>query len=82
MDKVNEIVTDEQINKAWGNASFGDLSKRSVIANALLKYASGYSTGHTINCICQELRLIKENDVLTTLGKQYLFAAYANGVCV
>lgn len=80
MENVNQIITDEQINKAWGNASFGDTSRRDVIANSLLKYASGYSTGHTANCICRELGLITKGDNLTTLGKRYLFSAYSNGL--
>lgn len=79
MESVNTIVTDEKINKVWGNASFGDTPRRDVIANSLLKYASGYSTGHTANCICRELGLITKGDNLTTLGKRYLFAAYSNG---
>ena len=79
MENTNQIITDEQINKAWGHASFGDASKRDVIANSLLKYASGYSTGYTANYICKELGLITKGDNLTTLGKRYLFAAYSNG---
>lgn len=82
METVEQMITDEQINTAWGNAQFGSGSKRGIIANALLKYASGYYTGHTIMCITQELGLVGKNVTLTKLGKRYLFAAYANGVSV
>lgn len=80
---IQEIITDEQINTAWGNASFGkDVSKRDVIANALLKYASEYGTGYTIEQICRELGLITKQCKLNTLGKQYLYEAYRNGLSV
>ena len=80
---IQEIITDQQINNAWGNASFGkDVSKREVIANALLKYATDYGTGYTIEQICKELRLITTQCKLTTLGKQYLYEAYRNGLSV
>lgn len=80
---LEEIITDEQINTAWGNASFGkDVSKRDVVANALLKYASEYGTGYTIEQICRELGLITKQCKLTRLGKQYLYEAYRNGLSV
>lgn len=74
---LQEMITEEQINDAWGNASFGeDKPKRKVIEQALLKYASRYRTGYTIEQICIELRLITRKCKLTTLGCQYLYEAY------
>lgn len=79
-DTIETLITDEQLNKAWGNANFGQtVTKREVIANCLLKYACGYSTGHTVYCICRELKLITEQERLTTLGKQYLWLQYSTG---
>lgn len=83
METTVDIVSDEQINNAWGNASFGkDVSKRDVIGNAILKYASGYCTGHTIECICKELGLLTKNYNLSTKGKRYLFAHFSKGLSV
>lgn len=82
MENVNQIITDEQIDNAWGNASFGPTPKRIIVANALLKYASGYSTGHTIECICKELGLVTKQCNLTKLGKRYLFASYSDSLSV
>jgi hypothetical protein len=80
---IQEIITDEQINTAWGNASFGkDVLKRDVIANALLKYASEYGTGYTIEQICRELGLITKQCKLNTRGRQYLYEYYRNGLSV
>lgn len=83
MATVHDIIPEEQINQAWGNASFGDgTDKKKLIANALLKYACGYTTGHTIAQICKELSLIKisynmgrgyNTYTLTKLGKEYLY---------
>ena len=81
MEKVEDLVTDEQINLAWGNANFGpDYSRREIIANCLLKYASGYRTGHTAMCILQELGLLTQRRELSKRGKRYLFAAYSGGL--
>jgi hemoglobin-like flavoprotein len=82
MESVEQILTDEQINNAWGNANFGESKKRDVVANALLKYASGYKTGHTIQCICHELGLIRKHCNLSTKGKQYLYAHFSRGLSV
>lgn len=73
-----DLVTDAQVDLAWGNADFGNISKREVIANTLLKCASGYHTGHTASCIVQELGLVTQNWKLSQRGKRYLFAAYCN----
>jgi len=83
MEKVQDIITDEQMEKAWGNANFGSTDKREIIRNTLLKCASGYYTGHTAKCIVSELGLVYQSKwKLSKLGQQYLFAAYSNGVSV
>jgi hypothetical protein len=82
MDKVNDIVTDSQVELAWGNANFGDVSPRDVIANTLLKCAVGYATGRTARVICEELGLVTGDWQLSQRGKAYLFAAYSRGLSV
>lgn len=79
METTEQILTDEQLNNAWGNANYGKISKREVVGLALLKYASGDGTGYTIETICRELRLITKQCNLTTLGKRYLYAHFSNG---
>lgn len=81
MTNTHKILTDEQIDKAWGNANFGESCvKRDLIKNSLLKLACGYMTGSTIRHILSELGLIKKTYTLTKLGKEYLWEAYSNGV--
>lgn len=80
--KEEEILTDRQINNAWGNADFGQIDKRKIIGNALLKYATGYKTGHTAECICLELGLITKRHMLSVKGKLYLFAHFSQGLSV
>jgi transcriptional regulator with XRE-family HTH domain len=76
-EKIEQIITDEQLNKAWGNANFGSIPKREVLRNTLLKCASGFLTGHTAKCIVEELGLVHRSKwQLSSLGKRYLFAAY------
>lgn len=78
-----EMITDGEIDHAWGNANFGDFlnqNKRELINNTLLKCASGYSTGATAKAIVRQLKLVKEgNWTLTKKGKEYLYEAFSNG---
>lgn len=81
MEKTEDLVTDQQIEIAWGNANFGGShSKRDIIANTILKCASGYHTGHTAKCIVEELGLVTKDWKLSQRGKRYLFAAYYGGL--
>jgi len=82
MKTTIELISDEQINNAFGNANFGSISQRSVVAGAILKCASGYYTGHTAKCILEELGLVTKKWTLTKLGKNYLFAEYSSGVSI
>ncbi len=75
MKAVEEIITDKQLDKVWGNANFGDVSKRSVILDALKSYACGFHTGHTAKCIVTELKLVNALQKLTEKGLEYLIAA-------
>lgn len=74
-----EIVTDKQLDAAFGNANFGATTKRDILKNTLLKYACGYATGHTAKCIVYELSLITEKEKLTPKGKEYLWQAFNEG---
>ena len=77
-----EIITDEQIENAWGNANFGDFlnaNKRELINNTILKCASGYVTGKTAKTIVEELKLVGVRWSLTKKGKDYLYAAFSQG---
>lgn len=84
MEKVEEIVSDEQLNEIWGNANFGgSLTKREVVKGALLKCASGYYTGFTAKQIVSQLGLVNQVKwTLTPKGKKYLFAAFSGGVSI
>lgn len=75
-----KIVTDKQLDKAWGYANFGDTPKRKVILEALEKITQGYHNGSTATAIVKELKLIEQrnrNYVLTDKGLKYLLAGYA-----
>lgn len=74
--ELRKLVTDEEIDKAWGNANFGSESKRDVIKDALLQLAGDFRTGHTAECILKELGLVGTNISLTKKGKRYLFYAF------
>lgn len=79
MKTVGELLSDAEISKAWANANFGDVGRRELIANTLLKCASGFVTGSTAKAIVSELGLTTTKWTLTVKGKQYLWAAYSGG---
>lgn len=75
--ELETIVTDEEIEKAWGYANFGSKSKRDVIKHTLLKRASFWHCGHTAAQICIELGLLtKKKKMLTQKGGRYLWEAF------
>lgn len=82
MESVEDVVSDDKITIVWGNADFGDISRRDVIANSLLKYACGFFTGKTARVIITELGLLDGREKLTTMGRRYLWAAYSKNQSV
>lgn len=76
MDSVEDIISDEEIERVHANANFGGMGKRQVVNQGVLKCASGYSQGHTSMTICKEHGLITDKYRLTKKGKQYLWAAF------
>jgi len=80
---LENIVSDEEIEKVWGNADFGnELTKRQIIANGVLKYASGYHSGNTLQSILKELGLLTIQLYLTKKGKAYLWSYFSNNISV
>ena len=75
-NEVLKLVSDEELDSAWGNADFGGLERRDVVRHALLKCASGYYQGFTSKQIITALGLITPGYVLTKKGKEYLWAAF------
>ena len=80
---ATEIVSDADIERIHGNASFGTgRSKRQVVDEGVLSYAFGYTTGHTMLCILLEHGLVKKpkpgsyRTTLTIKGGKYLRAVY------
>lgn len=74
----NDIISNELIEKIYANADFGERlnnNKREVVDNALLKFACGYSNGHTAQCIIEELGLVN-NGKLTKTGRMYLWDSF------
>jgi len=72
-------VTLEEVEKIWGNANFGPSlndRKMDVVAGALLKWASGYSSGYTAFSLLVELGLMTEKKRLTSRGRRQLWAFF------
>ena len=78
METLEKIISNEELNESWGNANFGDCSKRDVLKSTLLKCASGYYTGHTAKCIVEDLGLVTLKWTLTKKGKKYLYEAFSH----
>ena len=62
----------------WGNADFGDVSKREVVYGAIKKVAQGWANGSTSTAIIRELGLTEHRnnyDGLSDKGLEYLIAS-------
>ena len=73
--QLSNEVSDEEIEKAWGNANFGNVPKVDVIVDTLKKVAQAWSTGHTAMCIIKELGFVenRNNSIgLSDRGLSYL----------
>ncbi len=79
--KVEEIISDEEIEKVHANANFGSMGKRDVVNLGILKCASGYYQGSTSTCIIHEHGLINDRHdyKLTAKVRAYLWAAFGDG---
>jgi hypothetical protein len=81
----SEIVPDEAVERVHAHANFGNMSKREVVDEGVLKYAMGYESGHTQLQILLEHGLIKKprgfnsyKSELTKKGRTYFRAMYRN----
>jgi predicted transcriptional regulator len=81
MKTPQSIISDASIEAVHGHANFGDMSKRRVVDEGVLKYALGFQTGHTQMQILKEHGLIKQRRKAQTTaaslspkGKRYLRA--------
>jgi len=77
------LISDEAIERVHANANFGDLPKRFVVNQTVLKFACGYSAGGTATAIVIEHGLAKmyrsnpfKTPMLTALGRRYLWACF------
>lgn len=78
---TTEIITDEQVETVHANANFGDTQKRAVVDEGVLKYALGFSSGHTQMVILQEHGLLscaRDTQRLTKKGQEYLRALFGH----
>lgn len=82
MKKVEEIVCDPELVVAVGDANFGGVPIRDILATGVLQTAAGLYTGGTLRAIMRDLGLIgatrRPHAVphLTKRGKAYLWAAF------
>ena len=69
METIQDLVKDDILERVFGNSNFGEISKRDILANTLLKCACGYETGNTAKCIVIELGLVTNEWKLSMWGK-------------
>lgn len=72
-----QIITDDQIEKAFLNTNFGDMDRRVMLTQGILKTIAGYKTGgHTLTNIMKNLGLISDKGTVLKKGKMLLFKAF------
>ena len=80
VDRERKLIPDAKITRVHGFAHFGDMTPRDVIRDGVVKYAMGYTGGHTQLSILIEHALIHKpkpgsyQSTLTKKGRAYLRA--------
>ncbi len=70
-----EIVSDEEISKAFLGTSFGDSLPRNLVNEGVLKRVCWYHNGYTLDLILGKLGLVTpKKKRLTKKGREYLWA--------
>lgn len=69
-------LTDEVVNAAFEGTNFGRTDFRTILAETVLKRASGYHSGYTATTICIRLGLLGKHDRPTKLGLTFAFHHY------
>ena len=77
----SEIIPDSEIEAVHANANFGDMDKREVVNEAILKCASGLHNGYTAQTIITEHGLVEaatnSRPPMTDKGRKYLFSVFS-----
>lgn len=69
-------LTDAVVNEAFEGTNFGRTDYRTILAETVLKRASGYHSGLTATTICIRLGLLSRHDRPTKLGLTFAFHHY------
>jgi len=70
------MITLKELEDVWENANFGEnhTDKMRLVKQGLIKWACGYRTGYTLQCILQEVGLLtKKTKRLTKRGQFCLY---------
>ena len=81
---TRNVVSDEEIERVHAYANFGDMPKRDVVDEGVLKVALGYGMGHTMQQIIAEHGLIwtprgNRKLHLSKKGEKYLRSMFREG---
>jgi len=69
-------VPDEALAEAFQGTNFGDVDRRKLLEQGVLKAACGQLSGYTLTRIMTRLELITPKGTLTKKGKCLLLAAF------
>lgn len=69
-------VPDEALAEAFQGTNFGDVDRRKLLEQGVLKAACGQLSGYTLTRIMTRLELLTPKGTLTKKGKSLLLAAF------
>lgn len=72
----DEIITQEQIEKAFHNTNFGGADHRKLLEQGVLTSLTKYRNGHTLTLIMQELGFINKKNKILKKGKGFLYESF------
>lgn len=81
VNAIEDLVSDEAIQKAFSNTNFGHTNFRGLLAQGCIKALAGWHQGHTLTTILNHLELIKWNRDKNTIkvtakGNHYIWLAF------
>ena len=73
---MDEIISDEEIEKAFNGCNFGGCDPRQLLEQGVLKRLTDYGCGWTLTQIMRKLGLTTPKDRVTKKGKSFAMNAF------
>ena len=70
------VVDDADIELAFTDTNFGDVDRRHLLQQGVLKFQANFSSGYTLTTIMKELGLVTPKGRISKKGRRFLFQSF------